>query len=158
MPILITDPRYVLLPNQTDRETAFNEWCRDTARKSRASKTVDATTVSASTVDPAADDTADADPALAKQHAQVAYGELLSTEVTSTRTTWDDFRRKWKKDRRFFAFGRDDREREKAFRVHLKDLGERTSSFSLLVYFKLTSSLQAKGHKRKKPSSSSWNC
>ncbi len=32
---------------------------------------------------------------------------------------------KWKKDRRFYSFGRDDREREKVFKTHLKELSER---------------------------------
>jgi transcription elongation regulator 1 len=45
--------------------------------------------------------------------------------VKSTRTRWEEFRKKWKKDRRFFGWGRDDREREKVFKVHLKELGER---------------------------------
>ena len=45
--------------------------------------------------------------------------------VTSTRTRWDDFRKEWKKDRRFYSFGRDDRDREKLFKTHLRELGER---------------------------------
>jgi transcription elongation regulator 1 len=55
------------------------------------------------------------------------YRELLKAEVKSTRMPWDDFKRAWKKDRRFFAFGRDDRQREKAFRAYQKELGERRS-------------------------------
>lgn len=54
----------------------------------------------------------------------MAYKELLRTEVTSTRTHWEDFRTKYKKDQRFREFGRDDREREKAFKSWLKELGE----------------------------------
>jgi hypothetical protein len=38
--------------------------------------------------------------------------------------SWTDFRRQWKKDRRFYGWGRDDREREKRFREFLKELGE----------------------------------
>ena len=49
----------------------------------------------------------------------------MREEVTSTRTRWDDFRKQHKRDRRFYSFGRDDREREKAFKVHLRELGER---------------------------------
>jgi transcription elongation regulator 1 len=37
---------------------------------------------------------------------------------------WEDFRAKFKKDQRFREFGRDDREREKAFKAWLKELGE----------------------------------
>lgn len=44
--------------------------------------------------------------------------------MTSTRTHWEDFRRKFKKDSRFREFGRDDREREKTFRNWLRELGE----------------------------------
>lgn len=53
------------------------------------------------------------------------YERLLNTEVTSTRASWTDFKRQWKKDRRFYGWGRDDREREKRFRDYLKELGER---------------------------------
>lgn len=66
-----------------------------------------------------------------KQAAREAYDSLLKTEATSTRTTWDDFRRKWKKDRRFFGFA-GDREREKVFRAWMKDLGERKHNVSLV--------------------------
>jgi FF domain len=48
--------------------------------------------------------------------------------VKSTRVSWSDFRRQWKKDRRFYGWGRDDREREKRFRAFLKELGESTRS------------------------------
>jgi hypothetical protein len=52
---------------------------------------------------------------------------LLREEVKSTRALWFDFRRAWKKDRRFYGWGRDDREREKCFKEYLKELGESTS-------------------------------
>lgn len=130
MPLLITDPRYVLLPSQIERETAFNEWCRDVSRASRLRK---ASSVAKPAITPDEPETtgASSEPAMSKEEekkrAREAYGALLGAEVSSTRTTWDEFRRKWKKDRRFFAFGRDDREREKVFRSWLKDLGERKS-------------------------------
>lgn len=127
MPTLITDPRYVLLPSQADRETAFNEWCRDAARQSRSVKTSNNNPPNASdSLD--TDSNAMEDPAVVKQRAHSAFDTLLQSEVVSTRTSWEEFRRKWKKDRRFFGFGRDDREREKVFKMWLKDLGERTSS------------------------------
>lgn len=53
-----------------------------------------------------------------------AYRALLIEVVTSTRTHWEEFRTKHKKDTRFRNFGRDDREREKAFKAWLKELGE----------------------------------
>jgi transcription elongation regulator 1 len=128
MPLLITDPRYVLLPSQTERETAFNEWCRDVSRASRLRK-------ASSTAKPAIDLEATGVPSELggmskeeeKKRDREGYDALLRAEASSTRETWEDFRRKWKKDRRFFAFGRDDREREKVFRSWLKDLGERGS-------------------------------
>ncbi|KAF8305066.1 hypothetical protein DL93DRAFT_2183387 [Clavulina sp. PMI_390] len=127
MPSLITDPRYVLLPSQSDRETVFNEWCRDAARKSRAGKPSapsQGLSASSGTGDDDHQDP-DAEKLDPKQAARSAYDALLKEDVTSTRTTWDEFRRKWKKDRRFFAFGKDEREREKVFKAWLKDLGER---------------------------------
>lgn len=45
-------------------------------------------------------------------------------EVTSTRHKWDEFRQSFKRDKRFREFGRDDREREKAFKGWLRELGE----------------------------------
>ena len=52
------------------------------------------------------------------------YDKLLEDEVKSTRTSWTEWRRQWKKDRRFYGWGKDDRERERRFREYLKQLGE----------------------------------
>ena len=52
------------------------------------------------------------------------FDRLLRDEVKSTRTSWTEWRRQWKKDRRFYGWGRDEREREKRFRDYLKELGE----------------------------------
>lgn len=131
MPVLITDPRYVLLSSQSEREAAFNEWCRETARETRLAKSFSIAPMRATPGDSGTGGTQKCSnalgPASAKQHAREAYNALLKAEVTSTRITWNEFRRKWKKDRRFFAFGRDEREREKVFRAWLKDLGGRKS-------------------------------
>jgi hypothetical protein len=105
LPSLVKDPRYILLSSQADRESVFNEWCREVIRASRLKG-------AAPTAQP---------QALAPRE---AYDQLLKEEAKSTRTTWDEFKRKWKKDRRFFGFGRDDREREKVFRGWLKKVGE----------------------------------
>lgn len=136
MPLLITDPRYVLLPSQTERETVFNEWCRDISRAARLRRaTVSAAPVSTEEADQTVENVVS--PTIIskeeeKRVAKEAYDALLKSEVSSTRTTWDEFRRTWKKDRRFFAFGRDDREREKVFRSWLKDLGERVCNLILV--------------------------
>ncbi|KAG8792255.1 hypothetical protein FRC12_006638 [Ceratobasidium sp. 428] len=100
LPQLVNDARYVLLP-PGERKAVFDEWCKERARNLRKNKTKEATTTPES-----------------------AYDGLLQAEVKSTRTSWDDFRRKWRKDRRFYGFGRDDKEREKKFRSWLVELGE----------------------------------
>ena len=105
----MSDPRYVLLPSVSARREAFDEYCRDRARELRQSKVK----VEKETLDP-------------KQE----FDRLLKDEVKSTRTSWTEWRRQWKKDRRFYGWGRDDREREKRFRDYLKELGERESLLS----------------------------
>ncbi|KAG8927788.1 hypothetical protein FRC02_007773 [Tulasnella sp. 418] len=115
LPQLIKDPRFVLLSNITDRHAAFNEYCLEKSRALRAAKQA---THSES---PGNADSKSSE----KQKNREAYDSLLEAELTSTRTSWDEFRRKWKKDRRFFGFGRDDREREKVFREYRNTLGER---------------------------------
>lgn len=105
LPLFINDPRYILLSSIKDRREVFDEYCREKSRELRLAKA--AAAASKAPVDP-----------------EREYRDLLRIEVTSTRTRWEDFKRTWKKDRRFFGWGRDDREREKAFKTHLKDLGE----------------------------------
>lgn len=106
LPQFVGDPRYVLLPSVSARRDAFDEYCRDRARELRQS------TVKR--------EKAAADP-------REEFERLLNEEVKSTRSSWTDFRRAWKKDRRFYGWGRDDREREKKFREFIKDLGESQS-------------------------------
>ena len=107
LPQFINDPRYVLLPSVSARREAFDEYCRDRARELREEKIAKGL-VSSAPADPKSD-----------------FEKLLREEVTSTRTSWTEWRRAWKKDRRFYGWGRDDREREKRFREWLKELGER---------------------------------
>ncbi|ORY32528.1 hypothetical protein BCR39DRAFT_375721 [Naematelia encephala] len=106
LPLFINDPRYVLLSSMKDRREVYEEYCRDVGRAKRLNKA------------PTATESKKADP-------EREYKALLREEVTSTRTRWEEFRKKFKKDRRFYHFGRDDREREKVFKVHLRELGER---------------------------------
>lgn len=106
LPLFISDPRYVLLPSVSARRDAFDEYCRDRARELRQQNVKK--------------EKAEANP-------KEEYERLLSQEVKSTRTSWSDFRRTWKKDRRFYGWGRDDREREKRFKEYLKELGESTN-------------------------------
>ncbi|KAA1466486.1 HSP90-domain-containing protein [Dentipellis sp. KUC8613] len=102
LPLFISDPRYVLLPSVSARKEAFDEYCRDRARELRQNQ------VKKEKEDP-------------KQE----FEHLLTEQVISTRTSWNEFRRTWKKDRRFYGWGRDDREREKRFRSFLRELGEK---------------------------------
>ena len=108
LPKFISDPRYVLLPSVAARREAFDEYCKERARELRQSAVKK-----------------DKEAANPKDE----YDRLLKDEVKSTRASWTDFRRVWKKDRRFYGWGRDDREREKRFREFLKDLGERMFSY-----------------------------
>ena len=95
----------MLLPSVSARREAFDEYCRERARELRASRVKKE-----------------------KEDPKEEFEKLLTTEVKSTRITWADFRRQWKKDKRFHGWGRDDREREKRFRGFLKELGESTCS------------------------------
>ncbi|KZT24521.1 HSP90-domain-containing protein [Neolentinus lepideus HHB14362 ss-1] len=104
LPQFVSDPRYVLLPSVSARREAFDEYCRDRARELRESRVKKEKEL--------------ADP-------KEAFDRLLREEVNSTRTSWNDFRRQWKKDRRFWGWGRDEREREKKFREYLRELGEK---------------------------------
>ncbi|PCH41166.1 hypothetical protein WOLCODRAFT_71349 [Wolfiporia cocos MD-104 SS10] len=104
LPLFISDPRYVLLPSVAARKEAFDEYCRDRARELRQSQVKK-----------------EKEAANPKEE----FEHLLRDEVKSTRTSWTEWRRQWKKDRRFYGWGRDDREREKRFREYLKELGEK---------------------------------
>lgn len=115
---------YTVLKELSDKQDAFNEWCRLRLREKRAGKTNSKTSQKG-------EETVDITPQSDSSNRLAAYRSLLEGEVTSTRTHWDDFRKSWKRDRRFFAFGRDEREREKEFRNWLKELGERKRQAAL---------------------------
>jgi transcription elongation regulator 1 len=110
LPLFINDPRYILLGSMKDRREVYEEYCRDVGRARRLNKPTSSSL---------------AGPSEKKADPEKEYKALLREEVTSTRTRFDDFKKKWKKDRRFYGYGRDDREREKAFKTHLRELGER---------------------------------
>lgn len=107
LPLFVSDPRYVLLPSLSARREAFDEYCRERSREIRELNI--------------RKEKSAADP-------KEEFDRLLSAEVKSTRTSWSDFRRTWKRDRRFYGWGRDDREREKRFKEYLKDLGDSRSN------------------------------
>ena len=103
LPLFISDPRYVLLPSVSVRREVFDDYCRERARQLREQNVK----TQKEAMDP-----------------KETFDRLLQDEVKSTRTSWTDFRRTWKKDRRFWGWGRDDRERERRFREYIRDLGE----------------------------------
>ncbi|KIL70077.1 hypothetical protein M378DRAFT_183671 [Amanita muscaria Koide BX008] len=102
LPLFISDPRYVLLPSVAARREAFDDYCRERARELKEAS------IKKEIFDP-----------------KEEFEKLLAGEVKSTRTSWTDFRRAWKKDRRFYGWGRDEREREKRFREFVKELSEK---------------------------------
>ncbi|PWN36888.1 uncharacterized protein FA14DRAFT_117587 [Meira miltonrushii] len=118
LPKIVDHRDFTVLKELSDKQDAFNEWCRLRLREKRAARMNSKSSQKGDEAAPATSQS-DAGDRLA------AYRTLLESEVTSTRTHWDDFRKSWKRDRRFFAFGRDEREREKEFRNWLKELGER---------------------------------
>ena len=101
------------MPSVTARKEAFDEYCRERARELRESN-------------------------VKKERSEVnpkeEFEKLLKEEATSTRASWTEFRRSWKKDRRFYGWGRDDKERERAFRDHLKVLGESELTIVLRIH------------------------
>lgn len=102
----------MLLPSVSARRDAFDEYCRDRARELRQES-------------------------VKKERLQAnpkeEFDSLLYEEVKSTRTVWIDFRRTWRKDRRFYGWGRDEREREKRFKDYLKELGESRSFLACVI-------------------------
>ncbi|KAL0579544.1 hypothetical protein V5O48_002473 [Marasmius crinis-equi] len=103
LPKFVTDKRYSVLTSVTARKEAFDDYCKERARELRQAN-----------VKKEKGTTPEED-----------FQNLLETEVKSTRTSWTDFRRAWKKDRRFYGWGRDEREREKRFREYVKELGQK---------------------------------
>lgn len=117
LPLFVSDPRYVLLPSVNARRDAFDEYCRDRAREIRQAKLREQ------------EISGQVQGQSKTSDEKEAFDRLLKEEVKSTRTSWTEWRRIWKKDRRFWGWGRDDREREKRFKEWIKELGERTCSF-----------------------------
>lgn len=139
LPLFISDPRYVLLPSVSARREAFDEYCRERARELRASRIKK------------------------EDNPKEEFEKLLTTEVKSTRISWTDFRRQFKKDRRFYGWGRDDREREKRFREFLKDLGESACSRHIVNHprdvdpFRKTCACPESGGRLLRPSQREWH-
>ncbi|PWN27765.1 hypothetical protein BDZ90DRAFT_232159 [Jaminaea rosea] len=126
LPKFVHRSEYTGLGLLKDRQDAFNDWCRERLRERREAKKLAAANGSASggiAAQPKEQPSAAASSSLAQDPRQI-YETLLRSTVTSTRTRFDDFRRDHKKDRRFYSFGRDDREREKVFKAWLVTLGE----------------------------------
>lgn len=136
LPLIIDDPRYLALPNINLRKEVFDEYCKIRIREMREEKTRLAsasssgipTTLPTSTTTKTEDDSS----------TLTSYKSFLRAVVTSTRTTFTEFKRIYRKDRRFYSFGRDERERERVFREWLRELGE--SEYEILyapTYYQL---------------------
>ncbi|PWN44551.1 hypothetical protein IE81DRAFT_10411 [Ceraceosorus guamensis] len=127
---------YGRLTSLRDRQDAFNEWCKLRLREKRKAGPSGARKLSTVASDEPEQITANASAsthtannghARERQEPNGAletYRALLQSSVTSTRTKWEDFRKEHKKGRSFFAFGRNDAEREKEFKKWLRELGE----------------------------------
>ncbi|GAA5838206.1 hypothetical protein JCM9279_004156 [Rhodotorula babjevae] len=102
----VNDPRYHAVKTTRERRDLFDEFCKEKIRAQRAAKK--AAAASGIKVDPL-----------------VSFRALLSTAVTSTRTHFSDFKRAHQKDARYRDFGKTEGDREKEFKKHLRELGER---------------------------------
>lgn len=120
LPKFVHRSEYASLKQLKDRQDAFNDWCRDRLREKRQMKSKAAATATSSS------HALEGSSSLSESSTspQEAYAKLLHAEVKSTRARFEDFKKDFKKDRRFYGFGRDDREREKRFKTHLRELGE----------------------------------
>ncbi|CAO1633254.1 unnamed protein product [Jaminaea pallidilutea] len=130
LPKFVHLPRYSALGSVKDRQDVFNDWCRTRIREKRAAGTLrrpaaPTTSIAGDEGNKAASPSGGSHQSTSgKSDSAQVYQQLLRENVKSTRTRFDDFRRDFKKDRRFFGFGRDDREREKVFKTYLRELGE----------------------------------
>lgn len=117
---------YTVLANLRDRQDAFNDWCKLRLREKREQRKSGVASSVATSASNGATSAAVSSSSAEQSSASPsdAYKKLLSDHIKSTRARFDDFRKEFKKDRRFYGFGRDDREREKQFKAHLKELGE----------------------------------
>lgn len=116
----------------TARRDAFDEYCKERLREIRAEKLALEKGSTFSTLagpGETGDNENKTEGEQQKKDSKAEFEHLLREEVTSTRTSWTEWRRTWKKDRRFWGWGRDDRERERRFRDWVKELGER-----MLIY------------------------
>lgn len=126
LPKFVHQRDYTVLTSLRDRQDAFNDWCRLRLRDKRkgssgpVSETARQPQAPPHVAQPLVSNGSSEGISTKREN----FRSLLEAEVKSTRTRWEDFRKAWKRDRRFFEYGRDEREREKAFRDWLKELGE----------------------------------
>lgn len=127
LPKFIHHRDYTVLNSLRDRQDAFNEWCKLRLREKRnkAKQNIPSEKAVQSHDNATKAESNGHGETKKESESEVAYRALLENEVKSTRTKWEDFKKSWRKDRRFFAYGRDDRERERFFRGWLKELGEK---------------------------------
>ncbi|KAJ3188458.1 transcription elongation regulator [Gaertneriomyces sp. JEL0708] len=102
LPKFANDRRYTFVDTMKERKEIFDEYCKIRAAELRESQQN------------------------VKRDPESVYLALLESETTA-RTRWDEFQRKFKRDRRFSGFA-DAGKREALFRAHLADIKERQQS------------------------------
>ncbi|KAJ3174199.1 transcription elongation regulator [Geranomyces variabilis] len=120
LPKIIDDRRYAQLPTLKDRKTVFDQYCvirvAELREEAKNKKTVTP---------------------------KEAYQQLLKDETTQ-RTRWDEFSRKFKRDKRFANMPQ--RDREPAFRAHIAELKKpqtRSATDDFIALLKETRGLHA---------------
>ncbi|KAJ3016064.1 transcription elongation regulator [Thoreauomyces humboldtii] len=93
LPKIIDDPRYGVLATLKERKSVFDQYCIARVSELREAK--------------------------AKATPREIYLQILKDNTTA-RTRWDDFNRKFKRDKRFTSI--DAKEREKLFKAHIANL------------------------------------
>ncbi|POW09869.1 hypothetical protein PSTT_06475 [Puccinia striiformis] len=125
LPKFVTDARYLALSSMKERRDIFDEFCKEKIRQQRAAK-----------------------QAIPKVDPPQAYRSLLIEFVTSTRTLFEDFKNKHKKDPRFRNFAEEDFQKlliEKAIltEVDYKSFKERVKDDSRFIAITSNSSKES---------------
>lgn len=131
LPKFVHRNEYSRLESLKDRQEGFNDWCKNRLREKREEK-VRAKNEAGKEKERDQKGKGDSKGKEKSKESgngsgssgEEAFKALLKKEVVSTRMTWEEFKKKFRKERDFFGFGRDDKVREKRFRDWLRELGE----------------------------------
>lgn len=162
LPKFVHRSEYAALSALRDRQDAFNEWCRERLRQKREQRK-NGGQASGSAYAACTTGTSGTTKASSSSEthngtsAQEAFLALLAENVKSTRSRFDDFRKEFKKDRRFYGFGRDDKERERHFKNHLRELGEKKREAAAAAEERFRSLLDEIAGEVKRQDWATWN-